>query len=375
MTDKAAPKPRKSLRGALARVIARPGFQAWAARFPLTRGMARRDGEQIFRIVQGFVEAQALAALVQLDVLDRLTAGPARADALAEAHGLAPDRMEILLQAGAGMGLLKRQRNGRFSLARKGAALLGVPGLRQMIRHHDAFYRDMADPVALLRGDTETELAAFWPYVFGARGAVDPDVTATYSDLMADSQALVAQDTLAMVPMRGIRHLMDLGGGTGAFLSAVGRAHPGLAMTLVDLPAVLEGAGARLARAGVADRVTLHPASFRDDALPQGADAISLIRVLYDHRDETVRDLLSRIHDTLPPGGRLIVSEPMSGGARPDRITDVYFAFYTMAMGTGRTRSAARIAELCTQAGFEGVTIPRPRRPFVTSVVTCVKSA
>lgn len=374
MADTAAPKSGMTLRGAMARLIARPGFQAWAARFPLTRGMARRDGAQIFRIVQGFVEAQALTALVELDVLGRLTDGPARAATLAHAHGLDEERMQILLQAGAAMGLLKRHRDGRFSLGRKGAALLGVPGLRQMIRHHGAFYRDMEDPVALLRGGAETELAAFWPYVFGARGAVDPDVTATYSDLMADSQALVAQDTLATVPMRGIRHLMDIGGGTGAFLSAVGRAHPGMAMTLVDLPQVLEGAGARLSRAGLADRVTLHPASFRDDPLPGGADAISLIRVLYDHRDDTVRALLSKIHDTLPPGGRLIISEPMSGGTRPDRITDVYFAFYTMAMGTGRTRSAARIAEMCVQAGFEGIATPRARRPFVTSVVTCVKS-
>lgn len=374
MADTAAPKSGMTLRGAMARLIARPGFQAWAARFPLTRGMARRDGAQIFRIVQGFVEAQALTALVELDVLDRLTAGPARAATLAHAHGLDEERMQILLQAGAAMGLLKRHRDGRFSLGRKGAALLGVPGLRQMIRHHGAFYRDMEDPVALLRGGAETELAAFWPYVFGARGAVDPEVTATYSDLMADSQALVAQDTLATVPMRGIRHLMDIGGGTGAFLSAVGRAHPGMAMTLVDLPQVLEGAGARLSRAGLADRVTLHPASFRDDPLPGGADAISLIRVLYDHRDDTVRALLSKIYDTLPPGGRLIISEPMSGGTRPDRITDVYFAFYTMAMGTGRTRSAARIAEMCVQARFEGIATPRARRPFVTSVVTCVKS-
>ncbi len=373
MADAAAPRSGPRLRGALARLIARPAFQAWAARFPLTRGMARRDGAEIFHIVQGFVEAQALGALVQLDVLDRLSDGPAQGSALAQVCGLPPENMQILCQAGAAMGLLKRRRDGRFALARKGAALLGVPGLRQMIAHHGAFYRDMQDPVALLRGKGDTELAAFWPYVFGASGAVDPQVTQTYSDLMADSQALVAQDTLAMVGLRDVRHLMDVGGGSGAFLSAVGRAYPDLAMTLVDLPAVLPGAGPRLGRAGVAGRVTLHPASFRDDPLPQGADAISLIRVLYDHQDDTVRALLRKVHDTLPAGGRLIVSEPMSGGATPDRITDVYFAFYTLAMGTGRTRSAARIAELCEEAGFTDIAIPRAPRPYVTSAVTAVK--
>ncbi len=68
-----------------------------------------------------------------------------------------------------------------------------------MIRHHAVFYRDLADPVALLRGGAETELARFWPYVFGASGPIDPEVAATYSGLMADTQAMVAEDTLRLV--------------------------------------------------------------------------------------------------------------------------------------------------------------------------------
>ena len=74
--------------------------------------------------------------------------------------------------------------------------------------------------------------------------------------------------------------------------------------------------------------------------------------MLYDHADETVLALLRAVHAALPERGLLIVSEPMSGGMRPDPITDTYFAFYTLAMGTGRTRSAARIAELMAEAGF-----------------------
>ena len=36
--------------GWLNRLIARPGFQSWASRFPLTRGQARRDGAMLFRV-------------------------------------------------------------------------------------------------------------------------------------------------------------------------------------------------------------------------------------------------------------------------------------------------------------------------------------
>ncbi len=95
--------------------------------------------------------------------------------------------------------------------------------------------------------------------------------------------------------------------------------------------------------------------------------------MLYDHGDDTVRDLLARIHATLPEDGRLVVSEPMSGGDRPQRAGDAYFALYTMAMQTGRTRSAARISQLMAEAGFTGITSPRTNRPFITSVVTGVR--
>jgi demethylspheroidene O-methyltransferase len=148
-----------------------------------------------------------------------------------------------------------------------------------------------------------------------------------------------------------------------------------LRLTLLDLPEVIPSAHARLSEAGLSARFTLVPGSFRTDPLPEGADTISLIRVLYDHDDATVTALLAKVHAALPVGGQLIVAEPMAGGARPERAGDVYFAFYTMAMGTGRARSAARIAEMCRAAGFADIRIPHSPRPFVTSTLSCVKNA
>lgn len=358
--------------GWLNRLVAKPGFQSWASKFPLTRSRARADGAALFDVVQGFVQSQVLMALVELDLFRRMRAGPQSAEVLGRACDVPADRMQVLLQAGAALGLLKRRR-GRFALARKGAALMGVPGLEAMIRHHKAFYDDLRDPVALLRKPEETQLSQFWPYVFG--GDVDAGDAAIYSDLMAQSQRLVAEDTLRAVSLKGVAHLLDIGGGTGAFLEAAGQANRAMQMTLFDLPPVVPEAQARFDAAGMADRTAIVPGSFRTDAVPGGADAISLIRVLYDHSDDTVRALLAKVFDALPPGGRLIVSEPMGGGARPDRAGDVYFAFYTMAMQTGRARSAAEIGALLSEAGFADVRSPAPARAYVTRVLTAVRPA
>ena len=375
LPDPALPRGAAKRSGYLTRLVASRGFQSWAARFPLTRRLVKSEGEAMFDLVAGFCHSQVLQAFVRLNMHHLLLEHELSAEALALEVDIPRQRLQVLLAAATSLQLIKRRKSGRYALTTRGAALAGVPGLAGMIDHHDILYLDLADPVAFFRGDVDTELAAFWPYVFGAGGATDPHTTATYSQLMAESQVLVAEDTLAMVDLSKHQQILDVGGGTGAFLAAFGAAYPSCQMTLFDLPAVAPAAGERFAQAGMSDRVEIVPGSFRDDALPKGADLISLVRVLYDHADDTVAALLKAVHDALPPGGRVLISEPMTGGDAPQRAGDAYFALYCMAMRTGEARSQLQIAELLRKAGFAEIRTPRARRPFITSIVTGVRKS
>ncbi|SLN32879.1 methyltransferase [Pseudooctadecabacter jejudonensis] len=354
------------------RLMASDRFQTWAARFPFTRALVRREGQALFDVMAGFCHSQILMALAELNVPEALLAGPRPiADLAQEAH-VPEDRFDILMRGGAAIGMLKL-RGKQVQLTRQGAAFATVPGLSAMVRHHRAFYRDLENPVAFFRGETTTELAEVWPYVFGNATAIDATTAAAYSDLMAQSQRLVAQDTLRMVRFDDVHTLMDVGGGTGAFLEAVGTSYPDLSLRLFDLPTVAPAARDRFEAAGMTHRSEIVTGSFRDQDLPTGANGISLVRVLYDHSDTTVRDLLAKAFAALPKGGRIIISEPMSGGDVPDRATDAYFALYTMAMRTGRTRSAQEISALLVEAGFDQVAMKRPLRSYVTGVVSAIK--
>ncbi len=356
---------RPSVRDRVLAWLSRPGVQSWAARNPLTRRIARRDGEALFDLVAGFVHTQALAALLGTGVIEKLADRPAGLDQLAFSLGADPERLQVLLRAGVALDLLRQRRDGAFALTRKGAVLPQVPGLAGMIDHHSVLYRDLTDPVRFYTAPADTELSGFWPYVFGAGAATNPQTAERYSRLMSESQSLVAEETLAAYDFKGTQHLMDVGGGHGTFLKHVVAKHKKMRCTLFDLPAVV-------AAADVPDAITPQGGSFRDDPLPQGADTISLIRVLYDHSDDTVLALLSKVHDALPPGGTLLVSEPMLTGSK---ATDVYFATYTLAMGTGKTRSPAQITELMKQAGFGGSTQHKTTRPFITSVLSATKDS
>lgn len=349
------------------RWLSDPRFQRWAADFPLTRGIARARARDLFDLVSGFVYSQALGACVRLGILDHLADGPLTTAVLAGRAGLTEAVADRLLVAGAAMGLVERAGPARWALGSQGAALRGNAGLAQMILHHEHLYRDLGDSVDLLRRQGGAgHLAAYWPYATSAAPqASSPESISAYSALMAATQPAVAADILDAYPVGRHRTLMDVGGGVGAFLAAAGARAPDLRLRLFDLPAVTEAARARLATAGLLDRGDIIGGDFLSEPLPRGADLITLIRILHDHSDEGVARLLRAAREALPADGALLIAEPMSDAPRPDRVGDVYFAFYLLAMGRGRARSPAELSAMLRAAGFAKVRELRTRSPFL----------
>ena len=347
------------------RLFADPRFQRWAADFWPTRGIARARAQGLFDLVAGFVYSQTLAACVRLRVFDLLAPGPLTTEELSRALELEPPAVERLMGAAHALRLVERAGPGRFALGPQGAALLGSAGLMQMIDHHARLYADLGDSVGLLRKG-EGKLAGYWPYATSAApGQAQAGEVADYSALMAATQPAVAADLLDAYPVARHRRLMDVGGGEGAFLEAAGRAAPRLALQLFDLPAVTERARIRLGAAGMLERTKILQGDFLSEPIPTGADLITLVRILHDHDDAGVATLLRSVRAALPPDGVLLIGEPMSGGDRPDRVSDVYFAFYLLAMGRGRARSPAEIGEHLHAAGFTRVKRLRTRTPFL----------
>jgi demethylspheroidene O-methyltransferase len=186
---------------------------------------------------------------------------------------------------------------------------------------------------------------------------------------MAASQPLVADEILDACPLRGHRCLLDVGGGEGGFLAAAGCRYPGLRLMLFDLPAVAQRAARRFEAEGLAGRATATGGDFLRDALPRGADVISLVRVVHDQSDEGMRRLLAAAFDALPPGGVVLLGEPMAGTKGSRAMGDAYFGIYLLAMGRGRPRSAAELTQALVETGFVAVRQLPTRMPLQTGLL------
>ena len=351
--------------------IARPEFRRWASRIPLLRPAGRASAAALFDLCAGFVYTQTLLACVRLDVFRMVYERPRTPGEVARLAGLSTQAADTLLRSAAALGLLRTRGDGTFGLGLRGAALIDNPGVCAMIEHNALLYRDIADPVDFLRRTTpDGDLARFWRYVAqGDDSRLEASDTAAYSRLMTVSQEMVAEEVFSAVSLEGRRKLLDVGGGHGAFALAAARAWPGLTVSVFDLPGVVPGAAAAAREAGI-QRFVCHEGDFVRDPLPEGADVISLVRILHDHDDQVVLRLLQEAARVLPEGGMVIVAEPMRGEGAEARVADAYFGFYLRGMGRGRARSVDEISALLGRAGFSDVQRKSTKVPLIASVLT-----
>lgn len=352
------------------RKVSDPKFRRWAGCFPLTRPVARRRAGALFDLTAGFVYSRIVAACVEIGLFDLLADGPLDPDAVAAQTGLPGEGARRLLKAAAALNLVESRAGGGYAQGPLGAALVGNDGVKAMILHHQVLYDDLRDPLTLFRGDSKTGLRRYWVYADRDAGLGSSARYADYTALMAASQSFIAAEILDAYPLGSHRRLLDVGGGDGSFLIAAGRVAPSLDLTLFDLPPVAEIARTRLKDAGLACRASIYGGSFFDDPLPDGADLVTLNRVLHDHEDKDALAILQGVRRTIDENGTLLIAEPMSGTPGARASGDAYFGLYLLAMGQGRPRTAPEITSLLKQAGFGHIRQVRTNTPMIARIVT-----
>jgi demethylspheroidene O-methyltransferase len=358
------------------RLLSSQRFQRFSMAFPLTRWIAARHARALFDLCAGFVYSQILVACVRLDLFQRLADGPKPLSALAAEVGLSETATERLLLAACALGLVERRRGGGFGLGWLGAALNGQPSVAAMIEHHSVLYKDLADPVTLLRSarGADTGLSRYWPYArAGEAKQLSPASVAEYSALMAASQGFIAEAVLDAYPFHRHTRVLDVGGGEGTFAAAVARRHAALTLTVFDLPAVTERATRCVAATGLAQRLSVIGGDFLKDDLPRGADLVTLVRVIHDHDDAAALRLLRNVADALPPGGVILIAEPLAEERGYERVGHAYFGMYLFVMGSGRSRSAEQLSRLLMDAGFQTPRQVSTSQPMLVGILMATK--
>jgi demethylspheroidene O-methyltransferase len=338
------------------KLLVDPKFISFAQKFILTRPVARQKSVELFDLLAGFAYSQVLYACVTLEIFEHVGQSAVTLENLATKINLPVHKAELLVRAAIALELLDGTVE-HIMLGQHGAALLGQPWIMRFVEHHKYFYRDLEDPVAMLRGEkVEGGLADYWSY---DKSSSDKSA---YSALMAASQQAVSAQILDAYDFSAHLRILDVGGGTGAFVNAVNTRHPNIEGHVFDLSGVVKLASS--------PTIKTHGGDFRCDSFPEGMDLISIVRVIHDHDDEAVLALLKNVRAACTPQTILLIAEPFSGQANTARVADAYFSLYFAAMGQGRTRTPQQIADLAAKAGFGALKQWPTNMPLITGVMT-----
>jgi len=325
----------------------------------------------LYQMAVGHYLSRALHVAVKLGVPDLLRDGPVSAEALAAATGTNAPALRRVLRLLVSTGVFDEHDDGGFALTELSQALRAdVPGSARNVvllfaglATQDA-WRELehcvrtGEPAFRKRGldDAFAEMAA------------DPETSAIFDAAMADFTRLVAVGVAATYDFSGLGTLVDVGGGNGALLIGILRAHPHLRGVVFDQPHAAERAEREIAAAGLAGRCTAVGGDFFA-SVPDGGDAYLLKHVLHDWDDERAATILRNCRRAMRPDARLLVVESVyppridrSLASRGAAANDVNMLVNT----GGRQRSETELRALYEAAGFAlRRIVPAPGGPSV----------
>ena len=284
------------------------------ASFPLSpdHGEQRLLPQVILDTNYAFARTAMLVAAVRLHLFTCLADGALTPAELAERTGMAPGPLERLLKGLAMLGLVAQEGLAyRLTpladhfLVEGRPAYLGGDTLA-MLDYVPAWfeldqtlctsvpYRDL--------GDAATAEAFFAPRVVDLFPLVFPIASRTASELSLQRSR--------EMPL----HVLDIGAGSAPWSAAFALHYPAARITALDLPAVVAQGRRQVAALKLDDRYTWIEADMEDFTLPPLAyDLILCGHVCRFISDERTRALLSRLAQSLLPGGTLLVADVFLG--------------------------------------------------------------
>ncbi|MEN8655566.1 methyltransferase [Streptomyces sp. 21So2-11] len=305
--------------------------------------------------------AQTLRAAVRLRVIELIGDTPRRADEVAADAGAESPPMNRLLRALSSLGLLREHTPGLFSVTPAGSLLdPRRPGSLT------SFVRVFTDPVAIrawehLDGSIRTGDVAF-DAVFGtdffSHLAQHPELSAAFNVAMSQASAGTAAALPYAFDFGRFTSVTDVGGGDGTLLAGVLDAHPSLAGVVYDTAEGLAEAPKTLQQHGLTDRCSPIAGDFFR-SVPEGSDLYLMKSVLHDWSDEQAVTILSHCREALPPGGRILIVEPVlpevvdvhaEAHAAAGEVTYLSDLNMLVNMG-GRERTRRDFEEVCHRAG------------------------
>jgi (2Fe-2S) ferredoxin/precorrin-6B methylase 2 len=330
------------------------GAEVRANRDKMLAALRARDAagalpDELAQTLRAFQESRVMLTAIELDLFTAVGQG-ASAREVAGKLATDPRATEMLMNALVAMGMLTKQ-EGTFRntpLVARYFAKGSPDDARAAMMHTVHLWRRWSTLTDCVRAGTAVahedvrERGEEWTWAFIAamhRNAVER-----------------ASHVVQAVGTEGVAHLLDVGGGSGAYSIAFARASEKIHADVLDLKTVIPIAQGHIERAGLTERVKTREGDLRVGKLGEGFDLVFVSAICHMLSPEENQDLLQRCHAALAPSGRIVIQDFI---LEADKSAPKWAALFALNMLVGTRAGASYSEEEYTawlgEAGFQDV--------------------
>jgi (2Fe-2S) ferredoxin/SAM-dependent methyltransferase len=285
--------------------------------------------DRLNEMMRGFMPSRCLLSALELDIFTAVGEG-ASAEEVGKKIGANGRGTSILLNALVALGLLSKCGDDYKNTAE--SARFFVEGSKDN-------QRDGLLHTANLwhRWSTLTDAVRAGSCVVNAR-AGRPNWTSNFIAGMQNFAKERAPHVVKALGTAGVRRILDLGGGSGAYSIAFAKASRDVKSEILDLAEVTPLTREYVSKAGVAAQVSVRDGDMLHDDFGSGYDLIVLNAICHMFSEEQNRAIFRRARKALAPNGRLAVQDFI---LNPEKTGPLQAALFSVNMLTGTEAGAS----------------------------------
>jgi hypothetical protein len=268
--------------------------------------------KELRQIWGSFMQARVLLTANNLRIFDYLKTAKSAADVAGQ---IKSDQRatEILLDALAGLGLIKKSKQGYKNSALANELLVsGKPYYQgDILAHSDHLWTNWSGLDDTIKSGTPSRRS------FGNDAFIKG---------MHNIAVLKAKTIISEINTRGIKKALDLGGGPGTY--SIEMAKEIKEVVLFDLPDTIRIAREITGRAG-SKNISFIEGDFLKDDIGNGYDLVFISQILHSFSEAANLQLLKKAYAAMSPEGTIFIQEHLLG---PDRTKPLHGSLFSVNM-------------------------------------------
>jgi len=314
--------------------------------------MAARDRagtlpDRLEQTIRGFQPSRCLLTALELDLFTAVGEG-ADTTHIAKQARVNPRAVGMLLNALVALGLLTKQHDEYWNTPE--SARFFVQGSKDNHRNGLLHTADIWH-----RWSTLTDAVRSGTRV-PTQSDSNPEWTQNFIAGMQRNARDRAPLLVKALGTAGVRRILDLGGGSGAYSIAFAKASPDVQCEILDVPEVLPLTEEYVRQAGVSAQIRLRAGDMLDDDFGSGYDLVMLNAICHMFSEQQNRELFQRARKALAPSGRLIVQDFI---LNPEKTGPTHATLFSLNMlvstESGASYSEPEYTDWMKAAGFSEV--------------------